>query len=303
MRPNRVKENTALGILYFLTGTILFSLADATGKWLTATYPVMQIAWLRSIIGLLLIALLAASSGRIQQLKTKRPAWHLLRAFLSAGAIVFIFYGLKYIPIAEYVSLTFAAPLILALLSPWVLGEQVARESWIAIISGLIGVLIVLRPTPEHFHIAHLAALGVAFSVAGLGITARHLAHTESAVALNFYLYPLNILMSAYWAMTGWVVPTLLDWCLFVGLGICATIALGCFVQALRYAMPAKLMPIDYARMVWMLALGYFVWGEVPETMTWVGIAVIIISGVYVVSQGRKIPELDVTQETRTGGL
>jgi len=277
--PNRVKENTWFGILYVLAGTILFSLADAIGKWLTATYPVMQIAWLRSIIGVLLMGLFAASTGRMQQLKTTRPAWHLLRGVLSAAAIFFIFYGLKYIPIAEYVSLTFAAPLILALLSPWVLRETVSKETWIAIISGFIGVLIVLRPTPDHFHIAHLAALSVAFAIAGLGITARYLAQTESAVALNFYLYPLNILAGAYWATTRWIAPTLTDWLLFIGLGILATIALGCFIQGLRYAMPARVMPIDYARMLWMLALGYFIWGEVPSPITWVGIAIIIMSG------------------------
>jgi len=301
--PQRVKENTFLGILYFLAGTILFSLADATGKWLTASYPVIQIAWLRSIIGLVLIALFAIASGRIQQLKTTRPAWHLLRAVLGALAIFFIFYGLKHIPISEYVSLTFAAPLILALLSPWVLHERVPKESWLAIIFGFIGVLIILRPTPDHFHIAHLAALGVAFAIAGLGITARLLARTESAVALNFYLYPLNILLGAYWAITGWTAPGLTDWALFLGLGICATIALGCFIQALRYAMPARVMPIDYARMLWMLALGYLVWGEVPAALTWAGIAIIMISGIYVVSHGKKLPELEVSRETRSGGL
>ncbi len=301
--PTRVKENTVLGIAYVLAGTILFSLADATGKWLTASYPLMQITWMRSVTGLVLIGLFAIVSGRIRQLSTRRPGWHLLRGFLSAATIFFIFYGLKYIPIAEYVSLTFAAPLILALLSPWLLGEQVSRESWIAIIAGFIGVVIVLRPTPDHFHIAHLAALGVAAFIAGLNITARYLADTESALALNFYLYPVNIVLAAYWAIPGWIAPTLIDWLLFIGLGTCATIALGCFIQGVRYAMPAKVMPIDYARMVWMLALGYFIWDEIPAAITWIGIGIIIISGIYVVRHGKKSAALEVTQETRAGGL
>lgn len=112
------------GILYMLAGTVLFSIADATGKWLTADYPLIQIGWLRSIGGLLIIGTFALLSGRIAQIKTSRPGQHFLRSLLSAITIFLIFYGLKYIPIAEYVALTFAAPFIIALLSPMVLRKK-----------------------------------------------------------------------------------------------------------------------------------------------------------------------------------
>jgi len=300
---SHVKQNTLLGIAYMLLGTVLFSIADSSGKWLTADYPIMQIAWIRSVTGLSLIGLFALFTGRLQHLKTARPGWHLFRSFMSAGTIMAIFYALKYIPIAEYVSLTFAAPFIIALLSPLVLQEKVSLHSWLAICLGFIGILIVLRPTPDHFHIAHLAALSVALSIATLSITARLLARTESATALNFYIYPANIIISAYWAVDSWIMPTAFDWLLFITLGTTATIALGCFVQSLRYAMPAVVSPIDYARMLWMTVLGYVIWGEVPAPITWLGIIVIIASGIYVVSHGKRIPALEMVKETKTGAL
>lgn len=301
--PTQLKQSPLLGIAYMFAGTILFSIADATGKWLTAEYPIMQIGWIRSLTGLALIGLFALFSGRLLQLKTRRPGWHLFRSLMSAGTIIFIFYGLKYIPIAEYVSLTFAAPFIIALLSPLVLQEKVSLHSWLAIAIGFVGILIVLRPTPDHFHLAHLASLSVALSIAALSLTARMLTKTESAVALNFYIYPANIVISSYGAISAWVSPTAFDWFLFILLGTSATAALGCFIQALRYAMPAVVGPIDYARMLWMIIFGYLIWGEVPAPITWLGIATIIASGVYVVSHGKKIPELEMAKETKTGAL
>jgi drug/metabolite transporter (DMT)-like permease len=188
-------------------------------------------------------------------------------------------------------------------MSPLVLREKVSLHSWIAICVGFIGILIVLRPTPDHFHLAQLAALCVALSIATLSVTARLLSTTESGVALNFYIYPANVLISAYWAIDTWVTPTAFDWFLFITLGTCATAALGCFVQSLRYAMPAVVSPIDYARMLWMISIGYVIWGEVPTPITWVGIIIIIASGIYVVSHGKKIPELEMAKETKTGAL
>ncbi len=290
-----------IGIAFALAGTVLFSMGDSIGKWLTADYPVMQIAWIRSCSGLLLIGSFALFSGRLKQLKTRRPLGHVLRSFMSAGTIICIFYALKNVPVAEYVSLTFAAPFLIALLSPIVLQEKVSTHSWIAISVGFVGILFVLRPTPDHFHFAHLASLSVAVSIAALTVTARLMAKTESSVALNFYIYPANIFISSWWALHAWVAPSLHDWVLFLMLGVSSTSALGCFIQALRYAKPSVVAPIDYCRMLWMVGLGYLVWGEVPETMTWIGIVIIIASGIYVVSHGKKTPELEVSKEINSG--
>ncbi|MBF8268657.1 MAG: hypothetical protein HW386_366 [Gammaproteobacteria bacterium] len=240
---------------------------------------------------MLLIFLAALLLGRTEQLRTTRPAWHLLRSAISALLLVGLFYGVKHIPLAEFVSIVFASPFFIALLSPLLLGEKVNKHSWIAIGCGFIGILLVTRPTLDHFHIAHLVVLGVSVLVALLVITARRLALTESPYALNFYLYPVTMIVFCQWAMTDWIAPTKTDWLLFLALGCSATAALGCTIQAIRYARPAMVAPIDYIRIIWVILIGYFVWGEIPEPLTWVGIVIIVISGVYIVSHRGTVPE------------
>ena len=152
-------HNPTMGITFMLLSTVLFTIADALGKWLAASYPLIQLVWIRCILGVLLIGLYAVSTGRVQKLKTTRPGWHLLRGVLGIGMNLGVFFGLKNLALAEFVSIMFSMSFILAILSPWFLNERVTTHSWYVIAVGFIGVLFVLRPTPEHFHIAHLTTL------------------------------------------------------------------------------------------------------------------------------------------------
>lgn len=270
-----------------LVGTVFFALSDALSKWLVAGYPILQVAWLRSVIGFILIGGVALFSSKAGQLRSERPGWHLMRSMLSVCVSVSMFYGLKHIALAEFVAIIFATPFFVALLSPWLLREPVPVRAWLAIVVGFIGILLVARPVPGHFHPAHLVTLGVAVMLSGLYLTARLLSTTESALALNFHIYPLSILLLAWPATRQWVAPDAHAWLLFCSLGLTATLALWCIIQAIRHAPPALVAPIDYARLVWITLLGYFIWDELPDRVTICGIVLIVASGIYVLRQGR----------------
>ncbi len=287
-------HNPAMGITFILLSTVFFTIADALGKWLAASYPIIQLAWIRCILGVLLIGLYAVTTGRVQQLKTTRPGWHLFRGVLSIGMILGVFFGLKNLALAEFVSILFSMSFFIAILSPWLLHERVTTHSWYVIAVGFIGVLFVLRPTPEHFHFAHRTTRLTAATGAILVITARRLAITESALALNIYLYPFTIVLICYWAIAYWVTPSTLDWLLFIALGITATAAVGCFIQAMRFARPAVVAPMDYVRMIWIILIGYVIWQEIPDPVTWIGIIIIMISGIYLVRHSKIVPEVGV---------
>lgn len=289
-------DNLARGVIYMVLATMLFSLADATGKFLTERYPFMQIIWLRSLIGFLFIGAAIIGTGRFSLFKTKRPGWHLVRSLVGIILITGIFMGLKYIPLAEVTSIVFANPFIVAILTPFFLGEKVSRHTYAAITIGFIGILLVARPTPDHFHYAHLFMLGFATATAFLIITARKLSDTESVLTLNFYLYPAIIILSTYSALSDWVMPDAISWLLFICVALFATLALFCVTQAMHNARPAVVAPIDYCRIIWTLSIGYFFWNEFPDPVTWVGIITIIISGIYVVTHGRSLPEAGVEQ-------
>jgi len=285
-------HNPAMGISFMLLSTVFFTLGDALGKWLAASYPIIQLAWIRCILGVLVIGLYAVATGRVKQLKTTRPGWHIFRGVFSIGMILGVFYGLKNLALAEFVSIMFSTSFFIAILSPWLLHERVNTHSWIVIAVGFIGVLFVLRPTPEHFHIAHLTTLLTAATGAVLIISSRWLAITESALALNLYLYPLTILAIWYWAIATWVAPSTIDWLLFIALGISSTAALGCLLQAMRFARPTIVVPLDYVRIIWIILIGYVIWQEIPDPITWIGIITIVSSGIYLVRHSNVVPEV-----------
>ena len=274
--------------MYMVFATLCFAGADAVGKHLTANFPFAQIIWLRSVIGMTLIGLIILGTGNTRYFRTKKPRWHLFRTLVGIILITGIFTGLKYIPLAEVTAIIFANPFIVALLSPLVLNEHVNRQTYIAIAAGFIGILLVARPTPDHFHYAHLIMLGFATATAILIITARKLAETESVLTLNFYLYPGTILVSTYWAITNWQSADLVSWLLFILVSILATTALFCVTKAMHHARPSVVAPIDYVRIIWTVIFGYIFWDEFPDLVTWAGIITIIISGIYVVKHGRE---------------
>ena len=237
-------------------------------------------------VSIIVLLIIIAATSNLGKLKTGRPMWHGMRSLASAIMVFFIFYGLKNIPLAEFVSLTFSIPFFVALLSPWLLREKVTQQSWVAIGIGFIGVMFVLRPTHDHFHIAHLTTLLLAFMASLMLISARYLSTTENRWSLNFYLSVAGIIMFGYWALSYWVNPTLTHWLMFVTLGVSQTAALACFIEALQLERPAVIAPLDYIRLIWTIIVGYVIWQEIPDQYTWIGIIIIVASGLYIVSHG-----------------
>lgn len=277
-----------LGIAFMLASTLFYSLADVISKWLVADYPVLQVAFLRNFFGMLILTGVALTGGRLSQLRTKRMPWHLLRSFISITVTVCMFYSLKHISLAEFVAIIFAVPFFVAILSPWLLDEAVPASAWVAIAIGFAGVLLVARPVPGHFHFAHLVMLAVALLLSFLYLIARTLSPTETPLALNFHVYPFSVALLLVPVADTWVMPTPSAWGLALLLGLCATLALWAVLQAMRYAPPALVAPIDYARLIWITLLGYLIWGELPDRITVAGIVLIVASGIYVLKQGRR---------------
>ncbi len=269
------------------SGACFFALTDALAKWLTASLPFIQLGWLRSITGVLLIGLFMLVSGNLHTLKSSRPGWHLFRGVFGTLAVILNIYSLGHIPLAEFTAIVFSQPFFIAILSAIVLKEKINKQSWAAIIIGFVGILFVARPSPDHFQIAHIAALFASLSFAIMSVTARYLSNSESVFALNFYVYPMNIILSFYWATSSWVAPSLNEWFLIVAMGFAATVAFGCVVQAMRYARAAVVAPIDYTRLIWAGVLGYYFWHELPDLYTCIGVLFILGSGMFILRQIR----------------
>ena len=271
----------AVGFLLF--GVTSGLALDLCAKWLLADYSLTQFVFLRSIFGLLFFLFTARFYGGFGSLKTSRWQWHLLRTLLATGAMFGFFYGLSQMPLVNALTIAFTAPLFVTGLSVPFLGEHVGWRRWLAVVVGFAGVLIVLRPGEGMFTPAAIGVIFAALCYAGLALTARKLAATESSFALSVYVVTGPFLVSSTLISGDFTMPTVTGWFFFALAGLCSALAWIGIVGGYRRAPPAMLAPFEYTALIGAAAAGYLIWDEVPDLWVITGGLVIIASGLFIV--------------------
>jgi len=193
------------------------------------------------------------------------------------------FYGISRMPLVNALTIAFTAPLFVTGLSVPFLGEHVGWRRWLAVVVGFIGVLIVLRPGPGMFTPAAIGVIIAAICYAGLALTARKLAATESSFSLAVYVVTGPFLVSAILIPGDFTAPTAGGWFFFVLAGICSAMAWVGIVGGYRRAPPAMLAPFEYTALIGAAIAGYLIWDEVPDVWVIAGGLVIITSGLFIV--------------------
>jgi drug/metabolite transporter (DMT)-like permease len=179
-------------------------------------------------------------------------------------------------------TIAFAAPIVVTALSRPFLGEAVGPWRWAAVLVGFSGVMVVLQPGRGIIDPAAWIALLGAVTYALLSLTARKLAGRESPLALSLYMFPAPLLIAAFGAGANWLPPSPLDWALFVAAGVFGGLAFILMNAAFRHADAAVLVPFDYTGLIWAGAAGYLFWQEVPDRNTFIGAAIIVASGLFI---------------------
>lgn len=269
-------------VSFLLLGVAASLGLDLCAKWLLADYPLPQFVFLRSMIGLFFFLIAARWYGGIGSLATRRWRWHLFRTCLAAAAMFGFFYGLSRMPLVNTLTIAFTAPAIVTALSAPFLGEKVGWRAWLAVVVGFVGVLVVLRPGAGMFTPAALAVIVSAFAYAGLALTARSLALTESSLSLAVYVVPGPALISAAMLPGNVVMPTLTGWFLFSLAGFLSAVAWVGIVGGYRRAPPATLAPFEYTALVAAAIAGYLIWDEVPDAWVLAGGLLIVASGLFI---------------------
>jgi drug/metabolite transporter (DMT)-like permease len=285
MTTQKTNSNDQFGtaVTYLLVGITGGLALDLCAKWLLADYSLEQFVFLRSAFGVIFFLMSARWYGGLGALKTKRWAWHLFRTVLATGAMFGFFYGLARMPLVNALTIAFLAPLIVTALSVPFLGEYVGWRRWLAVCAGFIGVVIVLRPGNGMFSLASVAVLIAAFCWAGLSLTARKLASTETSFSLSIYITAGPLLVSAFFLPGDYIAPTTNAWGLFVLAGLCSAIAWVGMVGGYRRAPPVILAPFEYTALIGGAIAGYLIWDEIPDQWVVLGGAIIIASGIYIV--------------------
>lgn len=283
MTAKSVADAPGAAIGFLLFGIVSGLGLDLCAKWLLADYSLGQFVFLRSLIGLTIFLAIARWYGGLAGLATAKWPWHLLRTALATGAMFGFFFGLSRMPLVNALTIAFTAPLMVTALSGPLLGEHVGWRRWAAVAAGFGGVLIVLRPGAGIFTPAAVALLAAALCYAGLAISARKMAATESSFSLSVYVILGPLLVSSFLLSGDYRPPAAADWLLFGLAGACSACAWIGIVGGYRRASPAILAPFEYTALIGGAAAGYLIWGEVPDRWVVAGGAIIIGSGLYIV--------------------
>ena len=278
-------HNPNLRSIYaMLAAAGMFSLMDTAMKLLSETYPAMQVTALRALSSLPLVCLYLLYRGAFKNVLRVRWPLHVLRGVLGILMITLFAYGLKRLSLAEAYSLFFIAPLLITALSVFILKERVDLARWCAIVVGLGGVLVVLRPEGGDFlSLAGLAVLAAAACYAVSAITGRIHSRTDASESMVFWLMVMMAAGGVALSWHEWVAIRREDWLLLAGLSVSGFLGQLAITEAFRSGKASSVAPFEYSALAWGMSLDWLLWRTLPDQYTLIGAAIIIASGIYLV--------------------
>ena len=275
------------GIALILASTVFLGISDVTAKYLSATLPSIEIAWVRFLVFALVMSPAMLPGSPLYAMQTGRPGLQVMRGVALLMSSLFFISGLRFLPIAEASATGFVSPLFVTALSIFFLSESVGVRRWLATAVGLIGVLIILRPGSSAFHPAAFFPLVSALAWACTLIMTRMLSGRERAVTTMTYSSIAGVCILSALVPFSWVTPSWHDILFGILIGVASTAGQWIIVLAFRYADASVLAPFSYTQLLWVSLLGFLIFGEVPDLWTVIGAAFIVASGLYTAHRER----------------
>lgn len=295
------------GALLALLAFAIFSTHDVIVKSLGADYSPVQIVFFSVLLGFPWVTLMLIRDASTGNLRPVHPWWTALRTIATTVTGISAFYAFSTLPLAQVYAILFAAPLIITLLSIPILGERVRLRRWVAVLVGLSGVLVVLRPGSEALTLGHLAALMAAIGGALASIIVRKIGKDERNVVLLIFPMMTNfVVMGA--ALPFVYQPMPIEH--FGGLAIMSILALlasALVIQAYKAGEAVIVAPMQYSQIIWATVFGLMLFDEALDLPTIIGASIIIASGLYIVlregrsSASENTPVLRTRSRVETG--
>jgi drug/metabolite transporter (DMT)-like permease len=293
--------NLFKAIGFKVMSALLFAVLSALVRQLSDVMPVGQMVFFRSACAIPPVLLIYALRGELASaVYTRRPLGQLGRGALSICGMYTNFSSLTRLPLADATAISFASPLITVALAAVILKEHVRIYRWSAVLVGFAGVIVMLIP---HFDIsqyavagtAAVATLGSIFAVlsaifnAGTVIQTRRLTQSETTSSIVFYFSLVTALSGLVTLPFAWQTPTGAQLIMLISLGVVGGIAHIFLTESYRHATASVIAPFDYTSMLWALLLGYWVFGELPSALVYLGAAIVAGAGLFVIWRERQI--------------
>ena len=264
-----------------LMSVCAFSIMDIIVKWSEA-YPLGQVLFFRGFFGVILYFIIMPRDRIKDFYLTKRPGLHFLRCMSGLIALVAIFIALRNLPLATVVSISFAAPIFTTIFSIFLLSEKVGMFRWIAVLVGFIGSIIINEPGFSSFNIYFIYPIIFCLGLSYVAIAIRQLSTTEPVWLISLYFSIAITLASLVTLPYGWVIPNFGDLILLMLIGVFGGVANLWLGQSYKLAEVSLVSPLKYLALVFAIAFGYFIWGEIPSFKTLLGAALVIISSIII---------------------
>ena len=286
------RDRPFLGMLCKVIAMLMFAIMFAAVRWLGPHFPIGEIVFFRSALGLPVIVAAAYLSGGLHLLATKRVDSHALRSIAGVISMYCNFTAYTLLPLADVTAIGFAAPLFIVVLAALFLRERVHIYRWSAVVIGFLGILVIVGPEAR---MASGATIGVIYALISAALAAlamiflKRMSAHEHSTAIAFYFMLTAAAVSLLTLPLGWNIPTGVEGWVLIASGLAGGVGQLFLSFSYRYGDASLLAPFDYTAMIWAAALGYFVFGELPMANVWAGAVIVIAAGLLILWREHKL--------------
>jgi drug/metabolite transporter (DMT)-like permease len=292
----QTKSNRLRGIAAMISAVFVFAIMDATMKRLSSHYPAVQISCMRSLASLICIAAPIVWRRSWSDLKATTPVLHVVRGFLGVSMLVTFIFAVNRLSLAQTYSLFLAAPLLMTALSVPLFGDRVTRSRWAAIVAGLVGVVVILKPWSHGgmplLAAGSAAAATVCYSLSAL--TVRTLGSRNSSMSMVFWYLALVSVGAGVLSIAGWQPIRSDDWKWLAAIGVSGALGQYWLTDAFRRAPPSVVGPFEYTAILWAFLIDWLFWSSNPSVSLVIGAGVVIASGIFVILDERRLSEIEL---------
>ena len=276
-------------IIFNLLAWVMLPIMDGFAKYLSADLPVLQITWARYFFTIVFTFPVMFFFFRKNLVWTDKPKLQFIRGIILLTANICFFYAISVISLAKALTLAFVAPLIVTAFSPIFLSEKVGFRRWSAVIIGFIGSLVVIRPGFVEINLASFAALGTGIMYGFYLIITRKLSTSDNPLLTLLLTGLVGAVIISCLMPFVWVQPTINQWSMMAAIGVFACIGHLFLILSLKYADASKLAPFSYFEIITNILIGYYFFGDFPDNWTFLGLAIIVMSGIYIYQREQSV--------------